>query len=102
MEYRCLPTRLIRMMRSLSRGAEASFVNAKNCEVSSAGTATFLMVILQPSLIVVDHGHFQYNSVCLGLAMGAAATLVSGGRRGGEVKRFVARGLVVFVRVDLI
>lgn len=29
--------------------------------------ATFT-VILQPSLILIDHGHFQYNAVMLGLA----------------------------------
>ncbi len=42
------------------------------------------MVLLQPSLVLIDHGHFQYNSVCLGLAMAAAAAVAGGKRRGGE------------------
>lgn len=42
------------------------------------------MVLLQPSLVLVDHGHFQYNSVCLGLAMAGAAAVSSGKRRGGK------------------
>lgn len=54
--------------------------------IRSMKTITFLMVLLQPSLVVIDHGHFQYNSVCLGLAMGGAAAIAGGGRRGGEVK----------------
>lgn len=62
----------------------------------TAGTATFFMALLQPSLVVIDHGHFQYNSVCLGLAMGAAAAVSSGGRRGGEVKFDVVYSLRVF------
>lgn len=42
------------------------------------------MVLLQPSLVLVDHGHFQYNSVCLGLAVAGASAVASGTRRGGE------------------
>jgi len=30
-----------------------------------------LGVLIQPSLVIIDHGHFQYNSVCLGLALGS-------------------------------
>ncbi|KAH7337033.1 ALG6, ALG8 glycosyltransferase family-domain-containing protein [Rhizoctonia solani] len=31
----------------------------------------FLTVLLQPALILIDHGHFQYNSVMLGLTLWA-------------------------------
>ncbi|KAI8049687.1 glycosyl transferase [Syncephalis plumigaleata] len=31
--------------------------------------STFLVLLLQPSLILVDHGHFQYNSVMLGFSL---------------------------------
>ncbi|KAI9595936.1 glucosyltransferase [Syncephalis fuscata] len=30
---------------------------------------TLFILLLQPSLILVDHGHFQYNSVMLGLSL---------------------------------
>ncbi|CAM9965391.1 unnamed protein product, partial [Hapterophycus canaliculatus] len=50
-----------------------------------AATRTLAMVLLQPSLVLVDHGHFQYNSVCLGLATAAAAAVASGKRRGAEL-----------------
>ncbi|CAN0229545.1 unnamed protein product [Scytosiphon promiscuus] len=50
-----------------------------------AATRTLAMVLLQPSLVLVDHGHFQYNSVCLGLAVAAAAAVASGKRRGAEL-----------------
>ena len=36
----------------------------------------FALITLQPGLVMVDHGHFQYNSVSLGLTMLAAAFLV--------------------------
>lgn len=42
------------------------------------------MVLLSPSLVLVDHGHFQYNCVCLGLAVAAAAAVTGGKRRGGD------------------
>jgi len=30
-----------------------------------------LSTLMQPSLILIDHGHFQYNNVCLGLSLWA-------------------------------
>ncbi|KAI9032267.1 glycosyl transferase [Hyaloraphidium curvatum] len=33
----------------------------------------FALVYLQPALILIDHGHFQYNAVMLGLAVAAFA-----------------------------
>lgn len=30
-----------------------------------------LGAMIQPSLVAIDNGHFQYNNVCLGLALGA-------------------------------
>ncbi|CAM9534154.1 unnamed protein product [Ascophyllum nodosum] len=50
----------------------------------SATARMYAMVLLQPCLIMIDHGHFQYNSVCLGLAVAGAAA-VSGGRFQGEL-----------------
>lgn len=31
----------------------------------------WLEAVIQPALVVIDNGHFQYNNVCLGLALGA-------------------------------
>jgi alpha-1,3-glucosyltransferase len=36
----------------------------------------YLLVLLQPALILIDHGHFQYNSTSLGLTIAAAAALL--------------------------
>jgi alpha-1,3-glucosyltransferase len=30
-----------------------------------------LFAMLSPAMMLVDNGHFQYNNVCLGLALGA-------------------------------
>ncbi|CAM6100947.1 unnamed protein product [Calypogeia fissa] len=35
------------------------------------------VILLQPALIIIDHGHFQFNCISLGLAVGAAAAVVS-------------------------
>jgi len=35
-------------------------------------------VPLQPARLLIDHGHFQYNGISLGLALGAAAAIVRG------------------------
>jgi hypothetical protein len=34
-------------------------------------TTLLLGVLIQPALVIIDHGHFQYNAVCLGLALGS-------------------------------
>ncbi|RLN65643.1 hypothetical protein BBJ28_00001818, partial [Nothophytophthora sp. Chile5] len=39
-------------------------------------TAFVLLVLLQPAMLLIDHGHFQYNNVCLGFtALGVALIL---------------------------
>jgi len=35
-----------------------------------------LLCLLCPSLLLIDHGHFQYNGVCIGLALMAATIYV--------------------------
>eukprot|EP00892_Ulva_mutabilis_P001232 jgi/Ulvmu1/11109/UM070_0025.1 len=39
---------------------------------------TFGVAILQPGLIIIDHGHFQYNGIALGLTAGAVAAVLHG------------------------
>ncbi|XP_023769325.1 probable dolichyl pyrophosphate Man9GlcNAc2 alpha-1,3-glucosyltransferase isoform X1 [Lactuca sativa] len=34
------------------------------------------MILLNPCLILIDHGHFQYNCISLGLTIGAVAALL--------------------------
>ncbi|XP_027358748.1 probable dolichyl pyrophosphate Man9GlcNAc2 alpha-1,3-glucosyltransferase [Abrus precatorius] len=36
------------------------------------------MLLLNPCLILIDHGHFQYNCISLGLTVGAVAAILSG------------------------
>ncbi|GMN63358.1 hypothetical protein TIFTF001_032433 [Ficus carica] len=35
------------------------------------------MILLNPCLILIDHGHFQYNCISLGLTVGAIASILS-------------------------
>ncbi|KAG6532925.1 hypothetical protein ZIOFF_006784 [Zingiber officinale] len=35
------------------------------------------MILLNPCLILIDHGHFQYNCISLGLTLGAIAAILS-------------------------
>lgn len=35
------------------------------------------MILLNPCLILIDHGHFQYNCISLGLTVGAVAAILS-------------------------
>ncbi|KAJ4902335.1 hypothetical protein Rs2_16286 [Raphanus sativus] len=36
------------------------------------------MILLNPCLILIDHGHFQYNCISLGLTVGAIAAVLCG------------------------
>ncbi|XP_006848211.2 probable dolichyl pyrophosphate Man9GlcNAc2 alpha-1,3-glucosyltransferase [Amborella trichopoda] len=35
------------------------------------------MILLLPGVILIDHGHFQYNCISLGLTIGAVAAIIS-------------------------
>jgi alpha-1,3-glucosyltransferase len=35
-------------------------------------------ILLQPAALLVDHGHFQYNTISLGLATTAASSMAAG------------------------
>lgn len=49
------------------------FVSASDSSSSSA----LAFALLQPALLIIDHGHFQYNGVCLGLVALAALLMTS-------------------------
>eukprot|EP01103_Thecamoeba_quadrilineata_P014328 TRINITY_DN4241_c0_g1_i2.p1 TRINITY_DN4241_c0_g1~~TRINITY_DN4241_c0_g1_i2.p1 ORF type:complete len:145 (+),score=8.24 TRINITY_DN4241_c0_g1_i2:359-793(+) len=38
---------------------------------SNKKTLLFAFILTQPALILIDHGHFQYNSISLGLSLWA-------------------------------
>eukprot|EP00898_Chlorokybus_atmophyticus_P005875 jgi/Chlat1/6289/Chrsp44S05783 len=40
---------------------------------ASARNVAYAILVLQPALILIDHGHFQYNCISLGLALAAIA-----------------------------
>jgi len=46
---------------------------------------SFAAMALQPLLVAIDHGHFQYNCVSVGLATAAAAVLVRRRHFGNDV-----------------
>lgn len=50
----------------------------RNPSRSMSGIAWHMAIILlNPCLILIDHGHFQYNCISLGLTVGAIASLLS-------------------------
>ncbi|KAG1657002.1 hypothetical protein FOA52_012003 [Chlamydomonas sp. UWO 241] len=48
-------------------------------------TMTLAALLLQPALPLIDHGHFQYNCISLGLCLAAAAAIGAGRRLIGSV-----------------
>lgn len=44
-------------------------VNQTGNQFDSQRTRLLIMALAQPALILIDHGHFQYNTVSLGLAL---------------------------------
>ncbi|GAB4815387.1 hypothetical protein N2152v2_002433 [Parachlorella kessleri] len=56
----------------------ASKVFAAGPSYSLERLGILALMVLNPALIVIDHGHFQYNGISLGLAAGAAAAIASG------------------------
>lgn len=35
-----------------------------------------MLLLLQPSMVIIDHGHFQYNCISLGLALFGVVSVV--------------------------
>ena len=52
---------------------------------SSRAVWCFLLVLMQPALVLIDHGHFQYNAVSLGLAIAGATACLQGAEVFGSI-----------------
>ncbi|RLN21280.1 hypothetical protein BBJ28_00009132, partial [Nothophytophthora sp. Chile5] len=53
-------------------------------------TAFVLLVLLQPAMLLIDHGHFQYNNVCLGFTALGVALILQGHEFLGSVSYCLA------------
>lgn len=60
---------------------------------------TIFLVLLNPSLVLIDHGHFQYNCISLGLAQLAIYWLLS--KRSNELPLFSLISASVFFSLAL-
>lgn len=49
--------------------------NPANARSHHASAVISVLILLHPALLVIDHGHFQYNGVGLGLVLAAVAAL---------------------------
>lgn len=43
-----------------------------------SGSVALVAILLQPSTILIDHGHFQYNTVMLGLVVATLESILAG------------------------
>ena len=69
--------------RQHSRRAGATFAAARPIAAVPAAAVTlaseiYALALLQPGLVLVDHGHFQYNCVCHGLVVWAVVLIAAG------------------------
>lgn len=46
--------------------------------LEGGGMASLALCLSPPCLVLIDHGHFQYNCVCVGLAIAGAAAIADG------------------------
>jgi len=70
----------------------------KDGMVTDRSMASFGIVVgtalAQPSLILIDHGHFQYNSVCLGLSL-LSFHYLSNGDGGGDATTAIGTNAII-------
>lgn len=60
--------------------AAAAFASAVGAQSNGGRRLVFSQLLFAPALILVDHGHFQYNAVSLGLTLWASHLAMGGGR----------------------
>jgi alpha-1,3-glucosyltransferase len=58
--------------------AVAAFYPGASPSAAAARLTALLAVLLNPAALLIDHGHFQYNCISLGLAASAAAVAARG------------------------
>lgn len=56
-----------------------------NGETAAGRVATVLILWLLPSLLLIDHGHFQFNGVCFGLCLAAMGCVARGDKLIGSI-----------------
>jgi alpha-1,3-glucosyltransferase len=73
------------MARAVAAAAAAAKAGKRRGNTSAAAQAATIttrrraalaVLLLNPSLVLIDHGHFQYNCISLGLALAAMAALL--------------------------
>jgi alpha-1,3-glucosyltransferase len=70
----------------LERKRNKSNNNKRTYDKWDSGMITLAVaLILHPGLLLIDHGHFQYNGVCIGLALAAMWYILSGDEVLGSV-----------------
>ena len=58
----------------------ATILLSNKISKKTASSGLLLLNLLNPTLLIIDHGHFQYNSVSLGFMLLAVSSLISQGR----------------------
>jgi hypothetical protein len=71
-----LSARLLRPAAGAARAAGAGAGAGASAELFALAA-----LLLQPAHVLTDHGHFQYNCISLGLALGGAVAIAAHGRR---------------------
>ena len=57
---------------------EAGLLSTEKAQNSVRSASIFLLAAVSPALILIDHGHFQYNGVSIALALLGGAFIVNG------------------------
>jgi len=69
---------LVYLSKALFRQEESPTASQKQRHTLPLTQRRLLPLLVLPSILLIDHGHFQYNCVCIGLALWAAMQLHHG------------------------
>jgi alpha-1,3-glucosyltransferase len=62
-------------LKSIQKSPQMTAIADKRIDKFSS-TILLLLCLIGPSNILIDHGHFQYNGVCIGLALLGSASIL--------------------------